>query len=160
MPWSSSADQGSSFVGQLLGGGFGDRLRLGGEFEYRRYEIELFDLEGVGVQSYDVRAVLQAVPFPDGISPYGGIGIGLQIVDLSDDRIDDALRGAGVDVDTVGFAAGGIGFLGLQGPLGDHVSLFIEGRASLAFDADENLDALDASDLGAVTGMAGIRVRF
>ncbi len=161
VPWDGGASAGPSFAGQILGSGFGDRLRLGGELEVRSYEIGLPGLDGIGVRSYDLRALLQVVPFPRHLSPYAGLGVGLELLDLEDRRLEAALAAAGLDAEPIGLAAGGVGFLGLALPLGPNFSVFAEGRAGLSFDLLSGGAAEpDAGDLGAVTGMAGLQLRF
>jgi hypothetical protein len=161
VPWDSGASAGPSFAGHVLASGLGDRLRLGGELEYRSYEVDLLGIDGIGVRSYDLRALAAIVPFPHHFSPYAGLGVGVELLELDDQRLEAALAAAGFDSDAYGLAAGGIAFLGLGLPLGDHFSLFAEGRAGLSFDilGDQEAD-LGPSDLGAFTGMAGVRLRF
>jgi hypothetical protein len=161
VPWDSGASGGPAFAGQILASGLGDRLRLGGELEFRSYEVEMLGLDGIGVRSYDLRAIAQIVPFPRHFSPYAGLGVGVDLLELDDQRLEAALAAAGLHSDAYGLAAGGIAFLGLGLPLGEHFSLFAEGRAGLSFDLVGDQDAdLEPGDLGAVTGMAGMRLRF
>ncbi|MCG8588471.1 MAG: porin family protein [Proteobacteria bacterium] len=161
VPWDSDADPGYSLLGQISGGGFGDRLRIGGELEYREYEVELLGVDDVSVDTYDLRLTLQFVFFPETLSPYVGAGAGLTLIDLDDKRVEDGLAAAGVDVEAFGVAAGAIAFAGVQLPLGSVFSLWTEARTSIAFDVtgDGNED-LNPSDLGAFTGAAGVRLSF
>ena len=161
MPWDAGASAGPAFAGQVLASGLGDRLRLGGELEFRSYEVDLLGLDGIGLHSYDLRAIAQIVPFPRHFSPYAGLGIGVELLELDDPRLEAALAAAGFRSDAWGLAAGGVAFLGLGLPLGEHFSLFAEGRAGLSFDLVGDQDVnLKPGDLGAVTGMAGLRLRF
>ena len=46
------------FRGRLLGTAFSDRLSLGGEIEFAKYETMLAGLPGIQVKSYNLRGVV------------------------------------------------------------------------------------------------------
>lgn len=157
-PW--DGDTGYSVLGQVLGSSFGDHLRLGVEVEYRDYEVEILGLDDVQLQSYGLRGVAQLVLFPDSISPYVGVAYGFQLIEVDDERIDRAFASAGVDVDPLGVGTGGLGFVGVQVPVGP-LLLFAEGRASIATEIGDDFDDLLKDDqLSGVSGLAGLRLRF
>ena len=51
--------------------------RWGGELEYRRYEIEIEGFSGVDTQDVVLNGVLHFRLWPDKITPYFGLGVGL-----------------------------------------------------------------------------------
>lgn len=157
VPW--RGEVGYSSIGQVLGSIFSERLRIGGEVEYRSYQTTSVGADDLGVTSYDGRAIVQIVPFPATISPYIGLGAGLNVVELDDDRLNRVH--SATDKKAIGVGIGGIGFAGVHVPMGHRVSLFGEARAGVAFDANDQLDqALGSKRLGGFSGMAGMRVSF
>lgn len=158
-PW--EGDTGYSVVGQLMGSAFSDHFRLGVEFEYQSYDTEILGLTDIEVDSYDLRALVQLVLFPKKISPYIGIAYGFNLIEVDDDRLDDAFGAAGVDVETFGFGTGGVGFLGLRVPLGEHLALFAEGRAGIATELTDAFDdEFEPKNLSGYSGMAGVQLSF
>lgn len=157
VPW--RGEVGHSSIGQVLGSIFSERLRIGGEVEYSSYQTDTVGLDDVGVTSYNGRAIVQFVPFPTTLSPYLGLGAGLNVVELDDDRLDRVH--SSVDKKAIGVGIGGIGFAGVHVPLGTRLSLFGEARAGVSFNANDELDqALGSDRLGGFSGMAGMRVSF
>lgn len=149
------------------------RLRVGGEFEGRTFETEIFDVRGVDMQSYVLRPQLQVVPWPDApIRPYVGLGLGLLINVFDEHEIEDGRPGLDLD-DEVGVAGGIMGLFGLEAPLGRGLVVFAEGRAEGAeqFSSEcadvvvngfvvEVCDDVDSDQIGGATGMIGLRYRF
>jgi hypothetical protein len=155
------ADQGHEyrFVGQMLGTAYADRLRLGAEIELSNYDTELAGLPGIQVKSYNIRARLRVVPFPNSFSPYCGAGLGIDILRFNEDQIESVI--SDYRVDKFGLAIGGVGFVGVQLPISGNVTLYAEGRAAAAFDL---FSAADVEMGGGIYegfgGMAGLRMRF
>lgn len=158
-PW--EGDTGYSLLGQLMGSAFEDHFRIGLEFEYQDYETEILGLEDIQVNVYNVRGVAALVLFPETVSPYLGVAYGLNVIEIDDRRIDDAFGAAGVDVDPIGVGTGGVGFVGIQLPIGEHLAVFAEGRAAIATELTDAFDDLvDPESLGGYSGLAGLRLRF
>ena len=161
LPWDPDNDTGLSVAGSITGGGFGDRLRIGGEFEFRDTETEILSVSGVDTRTYDIRAIVQFVPFPNYLSPYVGLGIGLQIIHLDDDRIENFATANGASIGAVGLGTGAVAMVGLNVPLTSDVDLFVEGRTDISVELTDNFeDALQPKDLSTFTGMLGLRLNF
>lgn len=158
-PW--EGDTGYSAVGQLTGSVFSDRLRLGIEFEYQDFDTEILGVKDIDVNSYSLRAVAKLVLFPKKISPYAGVAYGLDLIQVDDERVDDAFGAIGVDVHTFGLGTGGLAFLGLQLPVGEHFALFAEARAAIATELTDSFDdQFEPKNLSGYSGMAGVQLSF
>lgn len=149
------------------------RLRVGGEFEGRTYRTEVFGVNDVDVQSYVLRPMAAWVFFPDRITPYLGLGLGLYVNVWDRSEIEAARPGLELSGNT-GTAGGVTGLAGLEAPIGPHFAVFLEGRASAAIqfttecDTFRNVygyqvrvcDDTRSDQLGGATGMLGVRYRF
>lgn len=147
------------FLGRSLETSFGDRLFIGAEIELSKYSTMLAGLPGVQIKSYNIRTVLQFVPFPDHISPYVGTGLGVDVMRLDDDMVESVIQQ--IRVDNFGIRMAGVSFIGIQLPVADGLLLYAEGRAAAAFQV---IDAPDV-EMGqgifeGVGGVAGLRMRF
>ena len=147
------------FIGRMLGTAYTDRLRLGAEVELSKYETMLAGLPGIQVKSYNIRAVLQIIPFPDQLSPYVGAGLGVDVMRLDDDMVESVITN--YQIDKFGIAMGGVGFVGVQLPVNEYVTLFAEGRAAGAFEVFDAADVeMGAGIYDGYGGIAGLRMRF
>jgi hypothetical protein len=147
-------------------------FRFGGEIEYRSYKSKIFDVDDVRFDSGSFRALVQYHFLPESMSPYvspyvgGGFGFDINVID--NDKVEHALQDRGyevVSVDKVGFGLDLLGMAGVEVPLGSAVALFAEGRASVAFQLTKQSDFsgsgdIGVSNLGGLTGIGGVRVRF
>jgi len=154
-PW--EGDLGYTIGGSLLYQFENDRpWRVGAEISYRKSSSEFFGVSDVNVWSIRVQAQGHYVFRPGKLTPYLGLGIGFSVNTLDEDKLEDA--GWSVDQGTgAGFAVDGI--VGVEAPLGWRLSIFGEGR----FGADIQLtdsDDLDAENIGGISGVAGLRIRF
>ena len=157
-PW--KGEDGFSVVGQLMGSTESRHWRFGGEFEYRDYSSEFFGVNGVDVESYQIRALVHYLFLPDAfITPYIGLGIGISVNVIDKDKIERARPG--VDVfNKTGVSGGVLALLGLELPLGDHFAFFGEGRVGVDVQLTSTEGDIDTENLGGVGGIGGIRLRF
>jgi len=147
------------FIGQMLGTAYADRVRLGAEIELSKYEAELAGLPAIQVKSYNIRALLQFVFFPNQLSPYCGGGLGVEVMRFDDDQVESVI--SRYQVDKFGIAMGGVGFIGVQLPVTENVTLYAEGRASAAFQLFSAADVeMGAGIYDGLGGLAGLRMRF
>lgn len=169
-PWDGKVGGGGMIQGfaVLLDG----HLRIGGEFEGRTYETRVFSVDDVDVQSYVLRPQAQWVFFPKSITPYLGLGLSLH-VNVWDQREIERAR-PGLDLDgNVGTSGGIVGIAGVEAPLGDHLSVFLEGRADASVQFTQECatvvvngflvdvcDDVKSNQLGGATGLLGVRFRF
>jgi hypothetical protein len=64
-------------------------------------------------------------------------------------------------VDKFGIAIGGVGFVGVQLPIAEDVTLYAEGRAAASFDLFSAADVeMGAGIYDGFGGLAGLRMRF
>ena len=158
-PWSGDAGVMTSV--QLLGSGASGRSRWGGEFEYRNFDTKVQGVSNVDTSSYILRAMWQYHFRPEAVAtPYIGLGLGVTIAAIDDDKVNDALGN-----DSQDHNGGGLDGVFLQGvsvniPGVDYMSVFAEGRLGLAFEASENNNDWDVEDVGGASGSAGVRFRF
>lgn len=158
-PW--DGNRGFDVSGSLHVGLGSDRFRLGGEIEYRRFEVELKRGYRPDMNSFALRFSFQYHPLPEALlSPYLGIGVGVALhkVDDNHSRFDpsDRLRS---DV------SGGlslIGLAGLEAPLfTPRLHLFVEGRLGNGSDVWKRKGGNWQTDqVDGITGMSGLRFRF
>ena len=158
-PWSGDPGVMTSF--QLLGSGKSGRSRWGGEFEFRKFDSKIQGVNDVDVSSYVLRAMWQYHFRPEAVAtPYIGLGLGLTIDAIDDDKVNDAL---GNDAqDHIAGGLDGIFLLGVSAniPGAEYMSVFCEGRLGLAFAAAENNGDWDVEDVGGGSASAGVRFRF
>ncbi len=160
-PW--EGDAGVMTTLQILGSNASGRSRWGGEFEYRGYEREIRGVSNVDSSSYVLRGMWQYHLRPEAmVTPYFGLGFGLTINSIDDNKVDNAL---GFDAeDAVGAGLDGVFLLGVSMniPRAEYMSVFAEGRIGLAFDARGEGSSSDVSveNVGGGSGSAGLRFRF
>jgi hypothetical protein len=168
VPW--SGDAGFSVSTQVMGTVWKDHLRIGGEFEFRRFDTKIvgfsFDLFGnprsfskATYENYNIRFLISYYPIPDAVvSPYVGFGMGIAIY-----AVDNEAQTYRDEV------SGGLGMLvsaGVEVPLGSsRVAWFAETRVGLNFDfwddkLDDDGDNDQVDEVGGFTGMAGLRFKF
>jgi hypothetical protein len=150
-------------VALMIHKGFGsDRFWVGGELEWRYFEAEVKQDFRPDYNTFALRFHFQYHPFPKAVvSPYVGIAVGVVLnkVDDNHSRVDpsDKVRS---DV------SGGMTLLGLAGlevPLRflGPMSVFGEGRVGNGSDIWKRKGGNYQMDqIGGVTGMAGLRLRF
>jgi hypothetical protein len=138
--------------------------RLGVELEFRKYEAEFFNAKNIDTKSYILRGIGQYYFFPEGISPYVGLGINLAVNDFDGNEVER--KRPSVDIKTGwGFGYGIMGLLGVEAPVGQQLALFVEGRVSgdfqiTIYEKRSGKDTLNFESLSGLTGMGGIRMRF
>jgi hypothetical protein len=158
-PW--HGDGGGDFRGSL-GATFGreKRFRLSGEFSYREFETELFNVDDVEVESYRLALVFHYRLMPDAvIQPYLGVRYGIA-VNLIDDEAIERGRPGNVAVDGIGSGIGIGGIVGLEIPIGPHLFLFSEANLGAEIQLVEDDDDLEVEEIGGVSGLAGLRLVF
>jgi len=160
-PW--HGDAGVMTTLQILGSGASGRSRWGGEFEYRGYERDIRGVHDVDASSYVLRGMWQYHLWPEAlVTPYFGLGLGVTINSIDDDKVDDA-RGFNA-VDAVGAGLDGVFLLGVSMniPRAEYVSVFAEGRVGLAFDArgEGSSNDVQVDNVGGASGSVGVRFRF
>ncbi len=161
---------------------FGSRNYIGVEFEYRKFEAEIFNLQDVDLQSFDLRVIYRLdLLLGHAVTPYLGVGFGASVHKIDDpSRVERRLAimepGSIFDVSRVGGGIGALALLGLDFsmPRVEWFSLFVEARVgySLQFTNIEETDLtpglLDGifdtdtkvDNLGGISGQAGIRFHF
>ena len=158
-PW--QGDPGFMASVQLLGSGASGRSRWGGEFEYRNFESKIQGVNDVDVSSYVLRAMWQHHFRPEAVvTPYIGVGLGVTISAIDDNKVNNQLGSD--DQDHIGGGFDGLVLLGVSAniPGADYMSVFVEGRLGLAFATAENGGDWDTEDVGGGSGSAGLRFRF
>jgi len=138
--------------------------RLGVELEFRKYETEFFNAKNIDTKSYILRGIGQYYFFPEGISPYVGLGINFAVNDFDGDEVER--KRPSIDIKTGwGFGYGIMGLLGVEAPVGQQLALFVEGRVSgdfqiTIYEKRSGKDTYNFESLSGLTGMGGIRMRF
>jgi hypothetical protein len=167
VPWDGNT--GYSVSGEVSYRLAGRPWRFGGEFEYRHYESQLFGVEGVEIHSYQLRVFAHYLFELGPIRPYLGAGIQTSLNAIDDDAIEAVLS---VPVDETGGALGATAIAGLELPLADLVSAFVEARVSVDAQLTEedhyddyyyyyyDDDDVDVEDLGGFSARGGLRIRF
>ena len=158
-PW--SGDPGVTTSVQLLGSGASGRSRWGGEFEFRSFDSKIQGVNNVDVDSFVLHAMWQYHFRPEAIAtPYIGLGVGVTIDAIDDDKVNDAIGSDQQDRIMGGFD--GLFLLGVSVniPGAEYMSVFTEGRLGLAFATAENNGDWDTEDVGGGSASAGLRFRF
>ena len=144
---------------QLLGTGYSDHVRLGGELELSKYEAMIAGLPAIEVKSYNLRGVLQIVAWPNQLSPYFGGAFGVNVLRLDEDAIESVI--SSMEIDNFGISLGGVGFVGIQMPISRDLSLFTEARAGAVFNVIDRASVqMGIGGLDGYSGMTGLRMRF
>jgi hypothetical protein len=156
-------DVGHSLALQMLGSNHTGKSRWGGEFEYRRFDTQVIGVRNVDVESYVIRALWQYHFLPDAaLTPYLGLGLGVTINDVDDDKVD-RVKGRNTR-NATGAGPDGLFLLGLDAkiPGADFMSLYAEGRVGFSYDftGREDKTRLETENLGGVTASGGLRFRF
>jgi hypothetical protein len=158
-PW--SGDPGLTTSVQLLGSGASGRSRWGGEFEFRSFDSKIQGVTDVDVDSFVIHAMWQYHFRPEAVAtPYIGLGVGVTVSAIDDDKVNDALGSNQQDRIMGGFD--GVFLLGVSAniPGAEYMSVFAEGRLGLAFATAENGGDWDVEDVGGGSASAGLRFRF
>jgi hypothetical protein len=145
---------------QVLGSNASGRSRWGGEFEYRDYQRKVQGVDNVDAGSYVLRGIWQYHFRPEAlVTPYVGLGMGITINTIDDDKVEDEVSNAR---DAVGAGLDGVFLLGIAVniPGAEYISVFAEGRVGLAFDAYGQNGDVDVDNVGGGSGSAGLRFRF
>lgn len=157
-PW--EGDSGYEFRGSIMGQfGAGGHWRAGGEFAYREFESDFFNVSGVDVDAYRIGGLFHYIFLPDSfLQPYAGVKINLAVNVLDEDRIEAARPELDVTGIGSGFGVGGIA--GVDLALGDHFALF--GEVVLSADAQftSESDDIDVENIGGFSGLGGVRIKF
>jgi hypothetical protein len=161
VPW--QGDDGYSLLFQLLGSNASAKARFGGEFEYRNFDSKIMEVPDVKVESYVIRAIWQQHFLPEAsVTPYIGLGLGIAINEVDDQRVD-RVRGRNMRGST-GAGLDGLFMFGLQAriPGVDYMSIYGEGRVGFTYDftGREDKSGVETENIGGVTGSAGIRFEF
>ena len=140
-----------------------DAWRFGGELEYRNYKSTIFHVDEVRFDSISLRGIVHYRLRPEGVSPYLGGGLGLNINVIDSTRVEHHSPTIS-NVSSVGTGIGLLGLAGVDVPLGDRSSLFGEARGGGDFQFTNTKsggsDHIDVANLGGVSGLFGVRVRF
>jgi len=160
-PW--DGDAGPTLALQLLGSSATARARFGGEFEYRRFDSTLIGVREVEVESYVIRAMWQQHFRPDAaVTPYLGLGLGMSINVVDDDKVD-RVRGRNT-LDSTHAGIDGIFLLGVEAKLpgADYMSVYAEGRIGFGylFIDREDTSSVTGENVGGGSGSLGLRFRF
>jgi hypothetical protein len=154
VPWDGDAGVMTSI--QVMGSNAAGRSRWGGEFEYRSYQRKIQGVDNVDSSSYVLRGLWQYHFRPDAlVTPYVGLGMGLTINAIDDDKVEDAVGSNARDA--VGAGLDGVFMLGIAAniPGAEYISVFAEGRVGLAFDAYGQNGDVDVDNVGGGSGSAG-----
>ncbi len=141
-----------------------DQMRVGGEIEYRDFEGEILDVDDVEIQSLFVRGLVKYYLKPAGVSPYIGAGFGVSFNTIDSKRVQQQRPGIIITSNT-GQGIGVVALAGVEVPLSDPVSFFIEGRFIADFqmvelDTGPGDDDIEFENLGGVSALAGLLLRF
>jgi len=159
-PWDGSG--GFSVLGQALASLAHDgRFRVGGEFEYHRYETELFGASDIRMETFALRGIFNYVLLPSApVRPYVGAGLGTEFQHIDSHEIE---KQKGDDkVQSFGSGLSILGILGVEVPLGQHLSVFAEGRLGYSMLVTIFKDTHDPAVeyTGGAHGLGGLRIRF
>ena len=166
----SKGDSGTSFAFQYAHK-LGTRHYIGAEFEYRKFDGELFNVENLALKTYNIRAIYRIDTVVNSLfTPYFGIGLGFGINTFDTDKVEAALEarfpGASASVPSVG---GGIGIqavVGLDVTIPSTPALSVYGEARLGYVAQFSQiqgvgdEELKVENLGGVTLHGGLRLSF
>ena len=169
VPW--EGDTGYSLVGELGTTVFTKHIRLNLEFEYEKYDVDV-GLSGYSlpdaslhVRNYDLRTVVRFVFFPKSLSPYVGVGAGINLIEIDDRDIKTALgipALTGSNPKSYGFSFGLVALAGVEAPVfTNRLRLYAEARTSVDWElSDPVVSTLTNANFGNFTAMAGLRVFF
>jgi len=153
---------GFSGLGQLMRQ-VSPKIRLGGEFEFRDYKAEVFKVNNVDTQSFILRGIGLFFLRPEGVSPYIGAGLGLSVNSFDENQVEKKRPSFKVKTD-LGVGFGVLALAGVEVPVGDRLAFFAEGRVSADFQVTKTDksggDDTDIENIGGITGLGGIRLRF
>ncbi len=139
------------------------QVRFGGEFELRDYQAELFKVNNVDIQSFILRGIGLFFLRPEGVSPYIGAGIGFSVNNFDENEVEKRRPSIRIKND-IGLGFGVLGLVGVEVPVGDRFAFFVEGRASADFQVtnteEPGGDETDIENIGGISGLGGIRLRF
>ncbi len=165
VPWDGNT--GYSVSGEVLYRLAGRPWRFGGEFEFRHYDTELFGVDDVGIDSFELRLLAHYLFDLGVLRPYLGVGIQTSLNVIDDDAIETV---RGVRVDDTGGSLGATAIAGLELPLAELVSAFVEARVSVDAQLTEedhyddyyyyDDDDVDVEELGGFSARGGLRIRF
>ena len=138
------------------------RMWIGLEIEQRSFSAQLTNSFEPDYDSVIIRGLFHFHPLPDArISPYAGLGVGIAL------HVADPYGDVnGVRTRRRDSISGGSSFLALLGvqtaiPVSEHLSLYAEGRLESLTDLWKKRGAtLRYDQVGGVTGMIGLRLRF
>ncbi len=160
-------------VAAQFGVSMGERSSIGGEFEYRDFEGELFNIKEIDSRAFNFRAIYRYDVLVDHrVTPYIGAGASLVVNTFDRDKIERTLEaehpGTRVKVPVASVGAGIMGMLGAEVriPGNEHLRLFAEGRLELSAQISPLKSSSDAIDdfgvdkLGGVSVTGGVRWAF
>ena len=129
-PW--TGDIGWNVSAQMLTSDPGSRLRWGAEFEYRDYESTFVGVKNVDVKDVLLNGLFHYRLFPEGWTPYVGIGLGLGVNIIDKNKLrDNVPLFRTFKINKVGFLLGTLAVLGLEAPIGTHFSWYSEARGNI-----------------------------
>jgi len=145
-------------AGEVADRVIGDDAHTRAHFEWRTVTPESLGVGEAEVRSYRARASLRLSGTPTGIASYAGFDVGVQLVR---GYSSEAVRGPGVGVGSLDVGTGANAVLGFRLPVGEHASLYAEGRAGLGSDlGPSQSDRLRIEGRGDYSGFAGLRLSF
>jgi opacity protein-like surface antigen len=164
-PWqgSSGYEINAAVFGTI---GRAESWRLGGEFSYRTADTGILSVDNVDFDAYRLSFVAH-YRFLVGkvMEPYLGIRLGAAAYRI--DRNEIERQRPLLDVSKGGFGLGASGIIGVDVPLGDRFALYSEfsaGTDVLWSDDgrhdDWDLSPYNSEEVGGMTWIAGIRLRF
>ncbi len=158
-PWSGSDDAGFLVNMSMLSSDSESHWRWGAELEYRKYDLELL---GQNIWSRDalLNGVVHYRFWPDKITPYIGLGMGLGVNIIDKDSLKAAvLLHELLNLNKVGFLMGAIAILGVEFPIGSHFSVYMEGRGNI-YARIEDDTAFSFRDTSGWDVRSGLKLRF
>lgn len=159
VPYKGTA--GPSGLVQVLTTG-GDRLRVGGEVEYRSYDSSILGVDNVAFDTIALRGIVQYALRSEGIRPYVGAGLGVDVNVIDSNKVER--ESPFVNVQSAGAGIGLLGLAGVEAPVTSRLSIFAEGRLSVDFQLTNQTNGgsnnIGVENLGGFTGLAGLRFTF
>ena len=106
--------------------------RWGAELEYRKYDSTYVGIDRVRTQDVLVNGIVHWRLFPEGWTPYGGLGLGLGVNILDSKRLDQQLPlFRNFKINKVGFMLGVLALIGVEVPIGTHFAWYAEARGDI-----------------------------